>query len=476
MIPKLQTSAPTIFIPVMLFVLLSGGVGFLASQGKELIGLVGILAVVGATIVIARPELGILLFLTSFFVTYGAFIPIEGRFTPNNLLGLLFSMLLVIKVYQERNLSFLKEKALQILLLIALVSHFSSRIVEGQLSNPFPELDLTEQSLHDLTTRVAFLIFFVNFIRTVRDVKLVVWTLLGIILVSAVSGMVNAFTGEGFGIGGYRASADWGISAAGNANRLAFYCVLGIAVSWYYKEVVRSKLCSGLFSAAIPVMAIAALLTASRSGLLNLFGLGMLFMTEGRLGLKRQFYLVVLAAVVIFLATDLLSDTHVERLLNLTPSSSTVAKGGSSTEKRLTTLMHGSKIIAENPLHGIGLGNFRWVRLQKFGTPGPPHNSYLAAAAEGGVPILALYLLLFWVTFKNFMQAERKSRSSEVRLIVRGLRTGLICFLFFTFFADFWLNIILYIFVGLGIVVARLQDTELPRNFTLRARYEATRA
>jgi len=456
----------------MLLTLLSGGMGFLALQDKEIIGLMAILAAVGAAIIFARPEFGILLFLASFFVTYGRVIPTEGRFTPNNLLGLLFTVLLLMKIYQEKNVSFLKEKVIQIFLVIVLFFHFSSSIVEGQLGNPFPELDLTAVMLHELTSRFIFLVFFVNFIRTLRDVKLVMWLLLGIILVTAISGAANSFQGTEFDIGG-RAAADFGIGAAANANRLAFFCVLGIALSWSCKEMVHSRVLRIVLNAAIPGLALATLLTASRSGLLNLLVVFALFAMEGRFSVMRQLHLVLLAAVVIFLANDFLSVTHIQRLGNIIPGSSIEVKGASSTENRLNTLIEVSKIVAQNPILGTGIGNVRWVRFQMFGTAGvlSPHNSYLLAIAEGGILALVLYLLLFGLTLKYFLDAERKSKRSEVRLIARSLRTGLIAFLFFTFFADFWLSIITYVFAGLAIILRRLQAEELPGNFVLRPNY-----
>ena len=254
--------------------------------------------------------------------------PTQGHFTPNNLLGLFFSVLLLMKIYQERNLWFLKEKIVQIFLVIVLFFHFSSRVLEQQLGNPFPELDLTAQMLHDLTTRFVFFIFFVNFIRTLRDVKLVLWMLLGIILVSGISGALNSLQGAGFDIGRYRATADLGMGAAANANRLAFFCALGIALSWHCKEVVHSRLFSLVLNAAIPGLALAALMTASRSGLLNLLVVFGLFAMEGRFSVKRQLHLIFLGAVVIFLVSDFLSETHVERLGNILPGNSAEVKGG----------------------------------------------------------------------------------------------------------------------------------------------------
>lgn len=465
---KSQTFAFDRVLPMLPFVLLAGTLGFLTLQDQQMVGLLAILATLGALVIFARPEIGILVFLASFFVTYGSALSGMGRLTPNNLLGLFFSVLLIIRAYQERNLAFLKERIVQLFIVLVLFLQLSSNILERGLGNPFPQLDLTGQMLHDLTSRFAFLLFFVNFIRTLRDIKLVVWTLVVVILLSGLSGALNAILGAGFGIGGYRAVADVGISAAQNANRLAFYCVLGIAIIWYYKQAVRSHVLSVLLTATIPLLAISALLTASRSGLLNLVVVLCLVMMEGRFSLKRQLNLIFSAGLVIFLASDFLSETHFERLGNMPFVSSSGAKGASSTDKRINTIIDGVKIVIDDPMTGTGIGNFRWVRLQRFSRAGPPHNSYLWAITEGGVPAAALYCLIFWLALRKLLEAEKKSLNPEVRLITRGVRTGLISFLFFSIFADFWLNIMGYILIGLAIVIGNLVQRESPANFAVR--------
>jgi O-antigen ligase len=290
-----------------------------------------------------------------------------------------------------------------------------------------------------------------------------------IIVVTAVSGAINSLRGTGSEIEGYRAAANIGIGAAANANRLAFFCVLGIALSWSCKEIVHSRALRGFLTAAIPGLALAALLTASRSGLLNLLVVFSLFAMEGKFSVKRQLHLIGLAAVVSFLATDFLSGTHAERLRNIVPGGSIKVTGASSTEDRLKTLLDVSKIVAHSPIVGTGIGNVRWVRLQMFGSARPPHNSYLLTIAEGGILALILYLALYGLTLKYFMDAEKKSRRSEIRFIARSLRIGLIAFLFFTFFADFWSSIMTYFFVGLAIVLKRLQVEEAFSNLVLRA-------
>jgi O-antigen ligase len=465
---KKQTLGVERLLWVLPLALLSGTLVLLALQGREMIGLGAILALIATAVIFIRPAIGILVFLASFFVTYGGIIPTQGRFTPNNVLGLFFLVLTIARAYQERNLDFLKDRTLQVFTLIVAFFHLSSHILERQLGNPLPQLDLTGRMLHELTTRFIFLVFFVNFIRTLRDVKLVLYLLLGIIIVTGLSGVANALTGGGFGIGGYRAAADVGISAAGNANRLAFYCVLGIALSWYYKQVVRSRVLNLFLTGAIPGLAIAALMTASRSGLLNLFVVFGLLAMEGRFSIVKQVRLILVVGVIVFFASDFLSDTHMERLWNIPLLSSSGGKGASSTGKRLNTIIDGSKIVIDRPIFGTGIGNFRWVRLQRFGAAGPPHNSYLWAVTEGGVPTLGLYLLLFWLAFKKVLHVESHSNNREVSLIARGVRTGLLSFLFFSLFADFWLNIMTYVLVGLAIVLGRLRDEELPVDFAER--------
>ena len=48
----------------------------------------GVVALVAAGLIVRRPTLGILVYLTTFLFTYPAFLRGSGNFTINNLLGL----------------------------------------------------------------------------------------------------------------------------------------------------------------------------------------------------------------------------------------------------------------------------------------------------------------------------------------------------------------------------------------------------
>jgi len=457
MIAKQQALNPALVPLATFFVVIAAALGFLTLQGKEVFGLLGLLAVLGAALIALHPEVGILIFMTSLFVTYGNYVPTQGRFTPNNLLGLFFAFLLLLKLYRERDLWFSKERTLQIFTLLIMFFLLSSSFAEPQ-SNPIPELDLTAQTVHNLVTRFIFLIFFVNFIRTLRDVKLVLWVVLGLIFISAITG-VQA-TGEESGPESYRAAATAGIQSAGNANRLAFLCVVGIGIIWYYRRVVTQRLLRLILTATIPGLAVAALMAGSRSGLVNLVVLSALIAIEGRFSIKKQIQMGLVAVFSAYLAAAFLTSAHFERLENLFPGASSGVKGTTSLDNRLRTLQEGLGIAFENPIFGVGIGNFRWVRFQKYGIAVPSHNSYVWAAAEGGIPALILYLMTFGVTLRNFLRTEQNAQNPELREIARGLRTSFLVLLVFSFFADFWLNVFTFVMIGLSIVVRRIQERE----------------
>jgi O-antigen ligase len=348
----------------------------------------------------------------------------------------------------------LQERPIQIYVLLFIFILISSHIAEQRFGNPFPELDATSVKLDRLVPRFVFLLFFVNFIRTYRDVKLVLWTIVVLILLTAVSAVP--------GPGNYRVVAAMGISSAGNPNWFAFFCEFGIALIWSYRHAIRRRWQWVLFSAIVGGLAIIVLMTASRSGLLNLLLLFALLTMQGRFSIKRQLQTVLVIFLVGYLGLPLLSSSHLERLGNTLPGGSSETKGSGSGEDRIRTVKTGLKMIAREPLFGVGIGNFVWYHLQmsEAGESTAPHNSYLWAAAEGGIPVLLLYLMLFGYTFTSFRKVEQEANHPELRAIASGLRIGLLVFLSFSFFAEFWLNIMTYILVGLALVLRRLQERE----------------
>jgi O-antigen ligase len=119
------------------------------------------------------------------------------------------------------------------------------------------------------------------------------------------------------------------------------------------------------------------------------------------------------------------------------------------------------KLISENPLFGIGIGNFEPTHPHMS-----EHNAYVQVATEAGVPALLLYMILLGSGYFNSWQARRMTSlaTADVSLVHR-VSESLICALsgiavqgFFTGFAfrEFvWITITLgYCLRGIAVTAS----------------------
>jgi hypothetical protein len=87
----------------------------------------------------------------------------------------------------------------------------------------------------------------------------------------------------------------------------------------------------------------------------------------------------------------------------------------------------------------------------------------LWAQAEGGIGVLALYLLLWAFTWRDLQRARRAcAHDPELAALGTGLRTVLGLFLFFSLFADLWLNPLAYLLVGMTLALRRIAEESAP--------------
>ncbi|MGH9533437.1 MAG: O-antigen ligase family protein [Terriglobales bacterium] len=100
-------------------------------------------------------------------------------------------------------------------------------------------------------------------------------------------------------------------------------------------------------------------------------------------------------------------------------------------QNRLVVWRAGLKIIADHPLTGIGLGNFKPM-VEHFEHSGLrvdslAHNTYIQLAADLGLPGLTLFLVLFSVAFVQAARAVRASGpGSLLWLAGNGIQAGLL--------------------------------------------------
>jgi O-antigen ligase len=400
-------------------------------------------------------------------------------FTPNVTIGALLGIAMVFRFFRERDLWFLKSPPLLILAAIGAFYTMSTTLGKAFLPHlPTGRLQWEEQTdLEKLLTRLAFVLFFMYFVRTRRHLKIVLAVLFTMLYVAVPASFMMVASGAGWG--GYRARAGWLIHSAGNPNRLAFLCLFAASMVWCFVEERRRSGKAWLTALGMPALIslfVGAIATGSRSGFLNTVLVGALL--AGRVRGTARLRRVAVALLVLVcsgvVVAELLPEEAVYRATApiLDPESDI---GARSSEKRLHTAEVGFTIFREHPWLGVGMGNFliHQQALEPKALASAAHNSYVQTLTEGGLVVFGLYMLLFGWCLRVLMRIERRYRAglhAEVDLlwIVRAMRVTWLLFLSFSLFADVWSHIIFYVMVGLVAVLKRLHgERERLRFHTL---------
>jgi hypothetical protein len=445
----------------------TAGIMSLAAGLGDLLASAAIVGCLFVTGVLINPILGIAALLGTLLLGLPSLLAGVGRLTANNLLGLILTGMVVIQLCMKRDFWFVRTP--QVILLLVICAAFIVSLVRSwYLYIPARPLskDLTENTLFLIFSRFAFLMMFVSFVKTPKHVTLILLSLLAFTMVVIPSVVYNLATqGDEVDViakqtGDFRVTSD--ISSWGkNANRLAFMCNISILLIWMFAQIQKTKVVRMVALLTMLLLAGLVLTTVSRSGFLSL-GVVFLFLLFQK-GISQTFRFGVIAAMmtcalVFFLV---LPPKASERLMNLSVDQSEHMEGWRSTKIRLEAKDHAIEVIKSSPLFGVGPGNFRWLHQQLYpysiAAGRPPHNSYLWAATEGGGLAILLYLILFFFIGRDLKEARRGfSNDHQLWHVTRFLMGYLLIFLFFSAFADFWLEPHLYLLTGLSMLMKRL--------------------
>lgn len=461
--------------------------------GSELLTLALIVACLVGGLILIRPEYGVMVLTSTFLISYPEVLQGSGQFTINNVLGLILAGTLLIKVALERRAEFLHSRLVQLFLLIGFAIIVNQLLAEqAPPLESLAELDLTGKRLQAMATKIVFLVFFAAFIRTRWQILLLTSSVVFFVLMTAPNAIWKAMTAVG-GIEQIRASADFGISAAANANRLAFVSSMAIALIAYGMQEYRSRAVIVCGWPAIALLVVTIFLSASRSGLISLLVLSTIFIARMRIRrgmlVALLLFLVIVTGIttVLILQGDLdaitnsehgtreallelarrahLPQPYLDRITNFFPTEQG-EEGAGSIRARLEILAVGLRMLRDHPIAGVGIGNFRWVSVVDYqnARPSAQHNSYLLTLVEGGLLLFIPYMLLFWGTWRDLTLTRRLSiQMPSLRLgwLVEAVRTIFVLFLIFSFFADIWHELFPYLIIGLAAVLTRLHQHEI---------------
>ncbi len=241
-------------------------------------------------------------------------------------------------------------------------------------------------------------------------------------------------------------------------NYLAAHLVLVIplvfAIASTQIEVKRRR----WWMAAGLVLVMALFLTASRGGFLGLIVAGVVF------AYRRKGVAGATALLAALLIAGLVLPTGLaERALATLSDAGRSQPAGleASNHAHIALFWAALRMIANAPLTGVGPYNFKTYSLEYSGLEQAyiAHNSYLELAAELGLPLLAVFLLLVFRTFRVLSRAARLDGSGEARELAawaEGLRSGLTGFLVVGAFISAQYEKMFWVVVFASIVIERM--------------------
>jgi len=216
----------------------------------------------------------------------------------------------------------------------------------------------------------------------------------------------------------------------GDPNDLALILVITLPLCLALLLLARGLFGKLVWATAIAGMAYTILLTGSRGGFLVLIVTSAMCIWSFAIRGRRP-YLVALVAALAVIVSVSSASMIIGRLKGTFDASQDVAAAYASGQARQQLFWRSVEVTKENPLFGVGPGNF----VQLSGDWHVAHNSYTQMSSEGGIPALALYLLILGSGFKNLRAAKRFAiRQRETLLLAKALHASLLGFVVGSFF------------------------------------------
>jgi O-antigen ligase len=246
----------------------------------------------------------------------------------------------------------------------------------------------------------------------------------------------------------------------GDANYYTVSAVLCVPLALCFARDTTRPHWERWFSSGCLIIILAAITAAaSRGGFLGLLAGLLVALWSSRRRWRNILVIVLLISAFMLIAPS--SPLH--RLLDPT-------QGDTEAEaNRLSSWRASLTVFTENPLLGVGLGNFKnalTVRdLIAQGYVFLAHNTYLEIAVESGLPGVIVFVGLFVSLWRALTPlAHRTSHhgiwtrdDQLICIIATGLRGGLLAYAVAAFFITAWWQRMLWIVIGLALAVLRLR-------------------
>ena len=209
-----------------------------------------------------------------------------------------------------------------------------------------------------------------------------------------------------------------------NPNDLAFAVVLGLPFALLFMETSKNVIVKVMWLGGMLIMLATIFLTASRAGFIDLVISGAVTLYFFAIKGKRPYLLLGTVVAAVLIAATVGGKLY-DRFEALEGGSTTEQSAYGSFQDRVYLMERAVDAIETYPIFGIGAHNFTTYS----GIWRDVHMTYLQICAEGGIPVLILYLMFFWCAFKNLkILRKRKDLGPDMTLFVGALTSSLVGF------------------------------------------------
>lgn len=226
-----------------------------------------------------------------------------------------------------------------------------------------------------------------------------------------------------------------------------------------------SLLRTGLLISSVLFLMWMLVLTASRSGTLNVLLSIILTCLVVLRGTSRGKFIGVGLVLIVLAAISLAPGVFWQRMATVWSGSegsqSEVALSAMrSEEDRLGALKRAIQYTRQNPLFGLGLGNFEVASGTELAKPEAwlgAHNTFAEISSEAGIPALVLFVALLWTAVRSLKALGRTTvsdrESFELNVMARATFVSLLSFVFGALFAHIGYEYFLYYPVAIAVGV-----------------------
>jgi putative inorganic carbon (HCO3(-)) transporter len=219
----------------------------------------------------------------------------------------------------------------------------------------------------------------------------------------------------------------------GDPNYFSVSALLCIPLAFALMNERRPRWMRSFAAVCLVLMILAVTVAASRGGFLGLIASVLFVLWRSR---RRARNFAILACLIVPLSL-VAPISPLARLLNPTYSDA------EATESRYTLWTGGLRMIAENWLTGVGVGNFKALSTA-YQPPGETvqaiaHNTYIQVTAELGIVGLLIFLSVPITAFASLEKTRTEALRLQSSLLYHsatGLQGGLVAYMVAAFFVS----------------------------------------